>query len=97
MSLYSPATVPEILDGALMLDVGHFVGTPRERCDEHNNKFPSVETEVIEPVGGRKHLKGVASNVETCTTQTQDFAPTNSEVVNLTGYCNKGLTIWCGR
>ena len=47
--------------------------------------LPSVETEVIEPEGGRKHHTGVASNAETCTTQTQDFAPTNSEVVKLTG------------
>ena len=39
--------------------------------------LPSVETEVIEPVGGRKRHIGVASNTETCTTQTQDFAPTN--------------------
>ena len=30
--------------------------------------------------------------METCTTQTQDFAPTNSEVVNITGCYNKGLT-----
>src|SRR4051812_28988377 len=59
--------------------------------------FPSVETEVIEPEGGRKHHTGVASNAETCTTQTQDFAPTNSEIVNLTGCCNKGLNVWCGR
>ena len=39
--------------------------------------LPSVETEVIEPEGGRKRHTGVASNAETCTTQTQDFAPTN--------------------
>ena len=39
--------------------------------------LPSVETEVIEPEGGRKRHTGVASNTETCTTQTQDFAPTN--------------------
>ena len=44
---------------------------------EHSKKFPSVETEVIELEGGRKRLKGVAGNMETCTTQTQDFAPTN--------------------
>ena len=39
--------------------------------------LPSVETEVIEPEGGRKRHTSVASNPETCTTQTQYFAPTN--------------------
>ena len=76
-SLASPATAPEILMHAPSVVVGHFVGTPRARCDEHNSKFPSVEIEVIELEGGRKRLKGGSSNVETCTTQTQDFVPTN--------------------
>ena len=94
MSLASPATAPEILMRAPNVDVGHFVGTPRARCDEHSSKFPSVETEVIEPEGGRKRLKGVASNVETYTIQPQNFAPTYSEVVNLTGFAeNKGLNV----
>ena len=47
--------------------------------------LPSLETEVIEPEGGRKRHTGVASNADTCTAQTQDFSPTNSEVVKLTG------------
>ena len=63
-----------------------FVGRPQdEGMMSTTTSFPSVETKVIEPVGGRKRPKGVASNLETCTTQTQDFAPMNSEVVNLPG------------
>ena len=59
---------------------------PQEQgVNQQATSFPSVETEVIELVGGRKRHTGVASNAETCTTQTQDFAPMNSEVVKLTG------------
>src|SRR3954464_8875118 len=73
------------LDAAQSIVEPHWE-TPRGRCDEHNNKFSlSYETKVIEPVEARKQLKGVASNLESCTTQTQDFSPTYSEVVNLTG------------
>src|SRR3954470_2400144 len=96
MSLASPATAPEILMRAPNVDVGHFVGTPRARCDEHSSKFPSVETEVIEQEGGRRRLKGVASNMETCTTQTQDFVPMNSEIAKLTGllYQRINCMVW---
>ena len=48
-------------------------------------RFPSVETKVIKPEGGRKRHTSVGSNMETCTTQTQDFASTYSDVINLTG------------
>src|SRR4051812_23226659 len=51
--------------------------TPSAWCEEQAASFPSVETKVIEPEVGRKRDTGVASNAETCTTQTQDFAPTN--------------------
>ena len=51
---------------------------PQEQgVKQQATSFPSVETEVIEPEGGRKRHTGVASNTETCTTQTQDFVPTN--------------------
>ena len=59
--------------------------TPSAGCEEQAASFPSVETEVIEPEGGRKCHTGVARNTETFTTQNQDFSPTNSEVVKLTG------------
>jgi hypothetical protein len=39
-SSFSPATAPEILDGAeLMMIITGQLGTPRGRCDEHNSKF----------------------------------------------------------
>ena len=81
-SLSSPATAPESLDGARR---GTLLVTPSAGCEEQAASFPSVETEVIEPEGGRKRHTVVESNTNTCTTQTQDFAPTNSEVVKLTG------------
>ena len=74
-----------------MIDVAQSIAelrweTPRAWCDEHNSKSSlSYETKVSEPIGKGKQLQGVASNLESCTTQTQDFAPTYSEVVNLTG------------
>ena len=81
-SLASPATTPEKLDDCLRTACWE----PQEQgVKQQAASFPSVETEVIEPEGGRKRHTGVASNVETCTTQTQNFAPTNSEVVKLTG------------
>ena len=57
--------------------------------------FPQLWNQgLIEPVGARKQLQGVASKLESYTTQTQDFAPTYSEVVNLTGFAeNKGLNV----
>ena len=70
------------LDGARR---GTSLVTPSAGCEEQATSFPSVETEVIEPEGGRKRHTGVASNAETYTTQTQDFVPTTSEVVKLTG------------
>ena len=73
-SLASPATAPESVDGA---GRGTSLVTPSAGCEEQATSFPSVETEVIEPEGGRKRHTGVANNVETYTTQTQDFAPTN--------------------
>jgi len=73
--------------------------TPRERYDEYSSKFfLSYETKVIEPVGAKKQLQGVANNLESRTTQPQNFAPTYSKVVNLTGFAeNKGLNVLCGR
>ena len=73
-ALASPATAPERLDGARR---GTLLVTQSAGGEEKATSFPSVETEVIEPEGGRKRHTGVASNAETCTTQTQDFAPTN--------------------
>ena len=79
------ATAPENLDAA-HLTIEPRWETPRARCDEHNTKFSlSYETKVIDPVGARKQLQGVSNNLESCTTQTQDFVATYSEVVNLTG------------
>src|SRR5215216_5294518 len=95
--LDSPATVPEkVLDGSKCRARW---GTPRGRYDEHSSKFSlSYETKVIEPVGPTKHLQGVVSNLESCTTQLQNFAPTYSEVVILTGFAeNKGSNVLCGR
>ena len=73
-SLASPAMAPERLDGARCATL---LVTPSAGCEQQAASIPSVETEVIEPEGGRKRHTGVASNAETCTTQTQDFAPTN--------------------
>uniref|UniRef100_A0ACD5XFB4 Uncharacterized protein n=1 Tax=Avena sativa TaxID=4498 RepID=A0ACD5XFB4_AVESA len=71
-----------VLSRTLFADSGELrLETPKGRYDEHNNKFSlSYETKVIEPVGVRKQLQGVARKLESGTTQTQDFAPTYSEV-----------------
>src|SRR4051812_13221969 len=69
----------------LVLDVESCWEPQEQGVKSTTSSLPSVETEVIEPVGGRKRHTGVASNAETCTTQTQDLPQRISEVVKLTG------------
>jgi hypothetical protein len=75
------------------------LGTPRGRYDEHNGKFPSiVKPRFNQPVGERNHfwrlmlasfwqgaLSASSARWNLHTTQPKYFAPTCSEVVNLTG------------
>ena len=57
--------------------------TPRERCDEHSNKFSlSKKPRFIEQERRDRRLKVF---VEPAHTQTNTLLPTYDEVVNLTG------------
>jgi hypothetical protein len=83
-------------DGAVLTDQ---LGTPRGRCDEHINNFSlSIKPKFNRPVGERNHFRkllltgfwqdalpapGAMWNLHT--TQPKYFAPTCSEIVNLTG------------
>ena len=65
-------------ENLFVLNVGALCWKPQEQgVMTTAASLRSAETEVIEPEGGRKRHTGVASNAETCTTQTQDFAPPN--------------------
>jgi hypothetical protein len=75
------------------------LGTPRGRCDEHNDKFPSImKPRFNRPVGGKNHfwrlmlagfwqgaLPASTAMWNLHTTQPKYFAPTCSEIFNLTG------------
>jgi hypothetical protein len=77
--------------------------TPRGRYDEHNSKFSlSMKPKFNRPVGEKNHFWKVvaswlwqgalpvsATTWNLYTTQPNYFAPTYSEVVNLTGFCWK--------
>ena len=73
--LDSLATAPEkVLDGSKYIKI---VGESQEEgMMSTAASFPSVmKPRFIEPVGARKHLQGVVSNLESCTTQPQNFSP----------------------
>ena len=77
-SLASLATAPENSLMAPRTCRGTLRWKPQEQgVKQQAASLRSVETKVIETEGGRKRHTGVASNAKTCTTQTQDLAPTN--------------------
>jgi hypothetical protein len=92
-------SMPRLCMRRLLAVLAAQLGTPRGRCDEHSGKFPSImKPRFNRPVEERNQfwrlmlagfwhdaLPASAATWNMHTTQPKYFAPTCSEVVNLTG------------